>query len=587
MGGVSALAYGSSKIVKNKATGIFWMSMSLVFLTAIILNGSRAALALFGLGLFLFFGLTRKNPRRRTITSVLVVAVVMAGAFIFVSQGGELQKRFSDWMAGDKEGRIAIYQDAASMVKLSPLVGVGLGNFEGVFNTLRVHSADQMARALHPESDWWWIATEMGIGGVVTAGLLVGFGFHTYLLKTHFPSLTKASITIATLFLIHSLFDVGGHLMGTLWSCLYLVGLGASRPLDPRDLKLPKIVLRMVGLLLLVLASLRIQSVSLFPWMPTQGSLLKLGEPLPKNLSMAASIRVFDRGVSWAPLDWSLYYRRGLIELELPDNNRRAEADFNRALYLEQNSVEVPTGVGGLFVQRDFPEAMRAWKQILLRQKIGYKREEFFENINYDDLNDQERDEVISLAGNDPDLKAVAIIMDRNSPDFSIYLQKLLDTDPSLEGISKPILRRLSDCWSDSSDVDSFIKEWPLHPELQAAGWRAYARALAKKGRERDAATIALRFMSDKDVPNLPVSNDLDDTANQFRANPQDPYKGLLLYSAQKSKGLNDQAINTLLTVANLPQHPSYIPYLLARDLLQANKDKAAWQVLDPVLDAH
>jgi len=123
-------------------------------------------------------------------------------------------------------------------------------------------------------------------------------------------------------------------------------------------------------------------------------------------------------------------------------------------------------------------------------------------------------------------------------------------------------------------DVDQFIKEWPLHPEWQEPGWRAYARALAKTGHERDAVTTALRFMSAPNIPNPPAPQDLDNAANQFQANPQDLYSGILLYSAQKSKGLNDQALATLLALAKLPQRPSYIPYLLAKDLLQADQDK-------------
>jgi len=583
MGGICSFAHGRSKIIKNKGAGIFWMIMTLVFLTAIILNGSRAALVLFGAGLLFLLALTPKKPRHRAITSVLIVVVLMVGTLIFVSQGAELQDRFDKWMAGGKEGRLAIYQDAAAMVKLSPWFGVGLGNFEGVFNTLRVYSADQMARALHPESTWWWAAAEMGVGSVVILGLLVILGFQIYLRKTPFPSLTNASITVAALFLIHSFFDIGGHVMGTAWSCIYLVSLGASRPFDPRDLKPPKILLRLAGLLLLTLALLRVQSISLNPWMPTWGSLDKVKEGLPRTLLGAEQKRICDRALSWAPLDWSLYYQRATIGLVYGDL-KSSEADFNRVLYLDPDSIKVPAYIGSFCEHRDFPEAMRAWRQLLQTQKTPYKREELFESIDYQNLDEKERYEITTLAGDDPDLQAVAVIV-QNSSDFEWYFQRLLDTNPSLQGVSKPYLRRLLDRWEAEGDVDLFIKEWPLHPEWQEPGWRAYARALAKTGHERDAVTTALSFMPAPNIPDLPASQDLDNAANQFRVNPQDPYSGILLYSAQKSKGLNDQALNTLLTIAKLPQPPPYIPYLLAKDLLLAGQDKAAWQALEPVLD--
>jgi hypothetical protein len=568
--------------MKHKSAGAFWMIMTLFFLTAIILNGSRAALVLFGVGLLFLFALMLKNPRQRAITSVLIVVVLMVGTLIFISQGAELQNRFDKWMAGGKEGRLALYQDAAGMVKLSPWFGVGLGNFEGVFNTLRVHSADQMARAFHPESDWWWIAADMGIGSVVILGLLVIFCFQTYLRKTPFPALTAASITVAALFLIHSLFDIGGHVIGTAWSCIYLVSLGASRPFDPRALKPPKILLRLAGLLLLTLALLRVQSVSLNPWMPTQGSVDKVNAGLPRTMLGAEQKLICDRALSWAPLDWSLYCQRATIDLVYGD--LKSEADFNRVLYLDQDSVKIPAYIGDFCEHRDFPEAMRAWQQLLHRQRAGYKREEFFESIDYQNLDEKERYEITTLAGNDPQLQAIAVVV-QNSADFPWYFQKLLDTNPSLQGVSKQCLRRLFDRWGGEDNVDQFIKEWPLHPQWQEPGWRAYARALAKTGHEGDAVTTALHFMPAPNMPNPPAPQDLDDAANQFRANPQDPYSGILLYTAQKSKGLNDQALDTLLTLAKLPQPPPYIPYLLAKDLLQAKQDKAAWQVLEPVLD--
>jgi hypothetical protein len=318
--------------------------------------------------------------------------------------------------------------------------------------------------------------------------------------------------------------------------------------------------------------------------MPTSGSLDKIEEDLPENLSAAEKISAIDRALSWAPLDWLLYFRRGLIGLDHPDIYNHSEADFNRVLFFEQSTVEIPTYIGDLYIHRDFSESMRAWRQLLQRQTAAYKRNQFFEFIDYPNLNENERYEITTLAGDDPELQVTAILY-QNSSDFNWYFPKLLEKNPSLHGVSDPILRQVFDRWCREGDVDKFIKEWPLHPEWQEAGWRAYARALAKTGHERDAVMTALRCMTMPDMPHLPAPQDLDYATNQFQANPQDPFLGILLYSAQKSRGLNDQAIGTLLTLIKLPQHPSYIPYLLAKDLLQANQDKAAWQVLDPVLD--
>jgi hypothetical protein len=141
------------------------------------------------------------------------------------------------------------------------------------------------------------------------------------------------------------------------------------------------------------------------------------------------------------------------------------------------------------------------------------------------------------------------------------------------------------DRWAGEGDVDQYIKEWPLQPGWQEAGWRAYARALAKTGHERDAAMTVLRFVPAPNMPDFRAPPNLDSAEHRFRANPQDIYIGILLYSAQKSNGLNDQALNTLTTLAKLPHCPAYITYLLASDLLQTNQDKDAWQALEPRLN--
>jgi len=224
---------------------------------------------------------------------------------------------------------------------------------------------------------------------------------------------------------------------------------------------------------------------------------------------------------------------------------------------------------------------MRAWRQLL--QRAGDRREEVFENIASQSLDEKERYEISTLAGEDPGLQAIAVIH-QDSPDFDWYLQNFLDRNPSLQGVSEPCLERLLNRWMQEGDVVEFIKEWPRHPGWQVAGWRAYARALAQTGHEGDALTTALSFMAKPGMPHPTSPQSLADAAAGFRANPQDSYRGILLYLAQKSAGQNDQALATLAAVAKLPQAPSYVPYLLAKDLHETGQDKAGWQALAPLL---
>ena len=63
-----------------------------------------------------------------------------------------------------------IYRDATDMIVDAPLTGFGLGSFSAVFPQYRDASASYH-RLAHPDSDFFWLASE---GGLIAVAL---FGF--------------------------------------------------------------------------------------------------------------------------------------------------------------------------------------------------------------------------------------------------------------------------------------------------------------------------------------------------------------------------------------------------------------------------
>src|SRR5207237_43454 len=57
--------------------------------------------------------------------------------------------------------RFAIYRDAFDLTMRAPFTGIGLPNFSYVFSTAQTHSIGEDVAA-HPESDWLWVAVELG-----------------------------------------------------------------------------------------------------------------------------------------------------------------------------------------------------------------------------------------------------------------------------------------------------------------------------------------------------------------------------------------------------------------------------------------
>jgi O-antigen ligase len=583
MGGIGSFAWGVYNLSKRNLSGIFWLLLTTIFMTAATRNGSRAAEALFGAGLFLSFFLLPRIRRRNSLVPVVAFAAIIGCLFIFVTQGTELQDRFRQLLGGQHEGRVGIYRDAFAMILHDPWCGVGLGNFAGVFNVQRVASVDYAARCLHPESDWLWVAAELGIPGAIVAALLVIQAFRIYLGTTPFPSLTKICTAVAILFLIHSLFDVGGHRLGTIWSCLYLVSLGAFRPATSASARVPTVVLRLAGLLLLVVAGLRVQSMSLLPLMPTAASVEKVKSALIARVPPLEQKQHVDQALAWAPLDYQLYYQRALACMQIPELADKSDDDFNRALYLEQSSLELPINIGELCRRTDFPEALAAWQSLL--QRAGPRRQEMFENLCASTHEDgKARLQLTTLTDGDPNLQTISLLYETR-PEFDWLLENLLGSDPSLNGVDPDLMRRLFDHWVDVGDPAQFLDKWPQYPEWQSPGWRAYAKALAQAARFKEAVTTTFQYLPAPRTPTFQDKPNLDDAKLQYQNNPQDPFTGIRLYFAEVGAGLNDQAVATLQEISKLPKPPDYIEYLLAKSLTATGQDEAAWQALQPLVD--
>jgi hypothetical protein len=86
---------------------------------------------------------------------------------------------------------------------------------------------------LHPESDWLWLAAEIGWPGVIL--ILVG---GVLVVKRVFPldegsnqRFRIAALIGAVLFALHGIIDVAGHRVGSALAGVFLLGLAIRRPL--------------------------------------------------------------------------------------------------------------------------------------------------------------------------------------------------------------------------------------------------------------------------------------------------------------------------------------------------------------------
>src|SRR6202030_2270781 len=147
--------------------------------------------------------------------------------------------------------RWRIFSDVFQLLRDSPWVGIGLGNFAPVFATFRAASFNEQ-RALHPDSDWLWSE----LGWVVIVLVIAGFIF---LIRKVFPlqegtnqRYRLATLIAAILFALHGLVDVSGHRVGTMFGGMFLLGLSLPRSHSLKPSRSVSILFRLIGLILLV-----------------------------------------------------------------------------------------------------------------------------------------------------------------------------------------------------------------------------------------------------------------------------------------------------------------------------------------------
>src|SRR5229473_7431976 len=216
---IMILACGQDDLRKGRWRWIIWVAALALMITAIILNFSRAGIGILVAGSAFWLGafsLRQRSPSRIALV-VSFLLLLLTALLLF---GGQTLERFhlrNLANAGiSSDFRWRIFSDVFQLIRDSPWVGIGFGNFEDVFAIFRAASYSDR-RAIHPESDWLWLWTELGWLAVVL--VIVGL---ILLVRKIYPlhegtnqRYRLATLMAAILFALHGLVDVSGHRVGT------------------------------------------------------------------------------------------------------------------------------------------------------------------------------------------------------------------------------------------------------------------------------------------------------------------------------------------------------------------------------------
>jgi O-antigen ligase len=563
---------------------IFWLAGVFVLIAALVFAFSRAGILILVAGSTAW--LVRLAFRKWSGPGLAIAAslllLLIAGLLLF---GGETIARFH-LRLGDEgpvtsDFRWLVFRDALTMIQASPWYGVGLGNFESIFALFRDASRG-VTRSHHPESDWLWMAAEMGWPAVVL--VLVSFAVFV---RRAFPlkegtnqRLRYAALVGAFLFALHGFVDVSGHRFASFLAGTFLLGLAQARPVTCKWSRWSPLVFRVLGLLLLL--------VSIAWWVGWRQMRSLPGRVGVENARhaivvanrghhFADAITLANAGLRWAPLDWQLYYLRALARIGERQPVTNAIADFRRARFLEPSAYQLPFAEGKAWLGWQPALAITAWREALQREGAN---EAGIYALMLKDAADYDSSVLKALSDFAIGRPKITIeFLEAADPaQFQSMLHETLARDPSLSQFSFSQKRRVFAVWSRQNPMDNLLRAVQAHPEWREFAWPGLARYEAENGRFAAAWQLVRRYAPAPALPEISDGDLLPDLVQRFSVNPDDYDVGFRLYHAQIVAGKTDDALDTVRHFTARPGSPAYFNFLEAEAWAGKQNWERAWQ---------
>ena len=436
------------------------------------------------------------------------------------------------------------------------------------------------ARALHPESDWLWLWTELGWPAVVLT--IVGIAL---LVSRVFPlragtnqGYRLAALIAALLFAIDGIVDVSGHQMGTAFAAVFLLGLSVHRPLSLKKSRWTAILFRFVGLVLLA-AGLSLvvaaRGEKLLPGSVGVASAKQLSAAADTERNFSETVALTTNALRWAPLDWELYLERAIAEVELKQT-KNAVDDFRRARFLEPIAYEVPLAEGNAWLPYDPVLAVAAWREALRR--AGPLRPQVYASMLSDaSLRSPEVSPILEAIGlNEHDL-ALPYLSRISGARFNRALAQLLRNDPDLRSFGETEKLALFAFWSERGDPEEISRAVEQHPDWLRYAWLGVAKYKASKNDFRAGYELTQRYGEPVALPRVATNFSLQDSEKRFQAAHDNYAIGYELYRAQMQNGRVDDALLTARHFSERPNSPAYFHFLEAQCWAEKQNWERAW----------
>jgi O-Antigen ligase len=575
------LACAHDDLRKRRKRWIVWILALVLVAAPIILNFSRAGIAILVVGSTFWLGalaLRQRSPWRLALgISLLLLLLLLTGLLLFGGQTFELHDFVTAGVSTNFGWRI--FDDTLRLIRNSPWYGIGFGNFESIFAIFRGTSVGD-SRALHPESDWLWLWTELGWPGVVLT--IVGIAMFV---SRAFPlrvgtnqRYRLATLIAALLFALHGIVGVSGHQIGTAFAAIFLLGLSGHRPFALKKSKWTAILFRFVGLVILATGLslvVAVQGEKLLPGTVGVSSAKQLSAIPDRGGNFRETIALTTGALRWAPLDWQLYLTRAIAEVELKQTTSAVD-DFRRARFLEPIAYQVPLAEGNAWLPDRPILAVAAWREALRR--AGPLRPEVYASmLNDASLGNPEVSPFLETIGLSEHDLALPYLDRLSNASFNRAVTQLFRNDPNLQSFSETERLALFAVWSERGNPEEISRAVEQRPEWLGYAWLGVAKYKAGKNDFRAAYELTQRYGEPVALPRVTTNFSLQDLENRFAATPNNYGIGYELYRAQMQNGRVDGALLTARHFSERPNAPAYFHFLEAQCWAEKQDWERAW----------
>ncbi|HEY4284303.1 MAG TPA: O-antigen ligase family protein [Chthoniobacterales bacterium] len=584
LGGIIIYANAFNNLERDRRRGWLWLGGLGLICWALILNYSRSGIILFFAGALAWhiWWLTTRD-RTEAIPQTIAwgpLAILLA---LLLFAGGETLvrlKQSTDFFSTSENGRLLIQQDAFHLFQKSPLLGIGLGNFRSLFSAHRQLFVSD-SEAIHPESDWLWVATEMGL----LAPLLLAAGFVLWFWRC-FPlelgtlrSMRRAAIICVIAFAVHGLFDVSGHRVGSMWPALLLAATALHPQVGRPARALLPFFFRAAGLGFIAIAAWWFGSSLNGSGPPSTATVQRVSTQIAAATEAGQYDRLLslaEKGLDAAPLRWSFYYDRGLAEAFLNLPRGEILRHFAVARFLMPNWPNLYLKEGAVLLNIDETDAaFDIWKEGMERLSTP--------QAFYSDM--------YPLVNDDPDLRErwrqlgqpnqsciLIFLQNATSAEFQIELNRIVAEDPELGQFTPAQLKILFAIWYRHGEKLSLAETLRAHPEWQQIGWRELSLIYADYQDYHQAYDILVRFAGVQ-LPAVSPNESIDSLAIRFRRAGGEG-DGLQLARVEAQHGLVDDALAVITVLSSRPR-PSPLVRCVEAELWARKQDWAkAWRAM-------